>query len=315
MVILAGNPVYSAQKTDISKITYKNKTYPLYPKTLQEPPGIPSPFTTNTGMEMVIGCRKDGKYHLFPITVENNGTLNYKKQQYGKGRQLEKDSLDFPALAKTGLHDEAELNRTRTITGKPVSEITNIGRPMQYSRAGFMSENENILSILTEDNRTVKQLKSTHPEMARPLFHVWNIILQGIKQDIWFYEEMELPTVSLILKELLKRNENGLAASLKPEERLVVACVHHSMLLASILRHQGIPVRIRAGHAKYIGGRKGIRVTHAICEVWDKEKSRWILGDPDRNRINFPRHEFEFAHEIWTRLRYTTTAGQTDFTI
>ena len=78
MVILAGNPVYSAQKTDISKIIYKNKTYPLYPKTLQEPPGIPSPFTTNTGMEMVIGCRKDGKYHLFPITVENNGTLNYR---------------------------------------------------------------------------------------------------------------------------------------------------------------------------------------------------------------------------------------------
>jgi len=117
------------------------------------------------------------------------------------------------------------------------------------------------------------------------------------------YEDMELPTVSLMLKELLKRNENGLAASRKPEERLVVACVHHSMLLASILRHQGIPVRIRAGHAKYIGGRKGIRVTHAICEVWDKEKSRWILGDPDRNRINFPRKEFEFAYQTWALLR------------
>jgi len=117
------------------------------------------------------------------------------------------------------------------------------------------------------------------------------------------YEDQELPTVSLMLKELIKRNENGLVASRKPEEKLVVACVHHSMLLASILRYQGIPARIRAGYAKYIGGQKGIRVTHAICEVWDKEDSEWILVDPDRQRINFPRHEFEFAYETWNHLR------------
>jgi hypothetical protein len=171
--------------------TNKNN-YSFYPKTLQDLPDIPSPFTTDSGTDIVIGCRKDGRYYLFPVTVENKGTLNYKKQQYSKGRQLSVDSTDFPILAKTGLHDEAELNRTRTITGKPISEITNIGRPMQYSRAGFMSESEDILSILTKDNRLVKQLESTHLEMAKPLFHVWNIVLQGIKQDIWLYEEMEL---------------------------------------------------------------------------------------------------------------------------
>jgi len=117
------------------------------------------------------------------------------------------------------------------------------------------------------------------------------------------YEDSELPTVSLMLKELLKRNADGLIPSRKPEERLVVACVHHSMLLASILRYQGIPVRIRAGYAKYIGGQKGIRVTHAVCEVWDEEGSEWILVDPDRQRINFPRNEFEFSYETWNRLR------------
>jgi hypothetical protein len=192
MVFQAGNPVHFAQKMDTPKVIYKNKTYPLYPETLQELPVIPSPFTTNKGLEIVISCRKDGEYHLFFVTMENKGSLNYKKYQYDKGRQLEKNYLDFPALAKTGLHDEAELNQTRTITGKPVSEITNIGRPMHYSRAGFMSENEDILSVLIKDNRIVKQLRLTHPEMAKPLFHVWNIVLQGIQQDIWLYEEMEL---------------------------------------------------------------------------------------------------------------------------
>ena len=117
------------------------------------------------------------------------------------------------------------------------------------------------------------------------------------------YEDREFPTVSLMLKELLNRNGMGLVESRKPGERLVVACVHHSMLLASILRFRGVPVRIRAGYAKYIGGRNDIRVTHAICEVWDDEYSKWILVDPDRQRINFPRYEFEFSYETWNRLR------------
>jgi len=116
-------------------------------------------------------------------------------------------------------------------------------------------------------------------------------------------EDRQLPTVSLMLKKLLERNENGLVATRKPEERLVVACVHHCMLLTSILRSRGTPVRIRAGFAKYIGGRKGIRVTHTICEVWDEKDNRWILVDPDRQKIDFPYHEFAFAHETWIHLR------------
>lgn len=117
------------------------------------------------------------------------------------------------------------------------------------------------------------------------------------------FEDRDFPTVSLMLQELLIRNENGLNVTRKPEHRLVVACVHHSMLLASILRHRGIPVRIRAGFAKYIGDRRDLRVSHVVCEVWDQEHTKWILIDPDRQRVNFLRNEFEFAHETWAYLR------------
>jgi len=120
------------------------------------------------------------------------------------------------------------------------------------------------------------------------------------------FEDHDFPTVSLMLGELLKRNENGLKAERKPEQRLVVACVHHSMLLASILRHHGIPVRIRAGFAKYIGERKDVKVTHVICEIWDQEHRRWILVDPDRQKVNFSRSEFEFSYETWNHLRNNT---------
>ena len=117
------------------------------------------------------------------------------------------------------------------------------------------------------------------------------------------YEDRAIPSVSQMLAELVNRDENGLASSRRPEDRLVVACVHHSMLLASILRHRGIPVRIRAGYAKYIGDDDNIRVSHVVCEVWDRKRNEWFLVDPDRRRVDFPRHQFEFAHETWERLK------------
>ena len=107
----------------------------------------------------------------------------------------------------------------------------------------------------------------------------------------------------IMLQELLIRDKNGLVLSRQPEDRLVVACAHHSLLLASILRYKGIPARLRAGYAKYIGDDHRIRVAHVICEVWDKQSNKWELIDPDRHKINFNRQEFEFASETWEKVR------------
>jgi len=46
-----------------------------------------------------------------------------------------------------------------------------------------------------------------------------------------------------------------------------------------------------------------VRVPHVVCEVWDNKHNRWILVDPDRQKTDFPRHEFEFAYETWSNLR------------
>jgi hypothetical protein len=117
------------------------------------------------------------------------------------------------------------------------------------------------------------------------------------------YEDRAIPSVSQMLAELLTRDKNGLLPTRQPEDRLVVACVHHSLLLASILRYRGIPIRIRAGYAKYIGDDNNVRVSHVVCEVWDNERNVWFLVDPDRNKVDFKRQEFEFAFESWRLLR------------
>ena len=187
-----------AQETKTIQFSYQQITYPLYPSTLDTCPDIPSPLITYEGMEIVIGFRKmNNTFTIIPVTVENGDSLNYKNNQWGKGQQLEVDERDFPTLAKTGLHSDAELDQTKTITGRSVAEITEDGHPERSSYAGFMAHDEDIIAVLKGDNRLVMKLGLTHPQLAKPLFHLWNIIqkhdeqmrllhrpLQGIN---WFY--------------------------------------------------------------------------------------------------------------------------------
>jgi len=177
-------PAFSfCQQIKSNQITYDHHTYLLYPNLLEELPPIPSPLITKDNTVFVICLTHDDKYSIVPVTVENGEPLNYKNNQWwGKGRQLDVDVSDFPTLAKRGLHSEKELDQTKTITGKSILEITKNGRPNQYSGAGFMGQNENIISVLKGDNRLVNQLGLIHPQLAEPLFHVFNIILT-VKKD------------------------------------------------------------------------------------------------------------------------------------
>jgi hypothetical protein len=172
-----------SEEIEPPQIKHDGIDYPLFPQTFDKIPELPSPLTTKDGTEIVLCITNDIKYTLIPVNVENGGPLNYKNNQwYGKGRQLKVDSSDFPTLAATGLHSETELNQTKSITGKSISEITRIGRPEEYSGAGFMSYNEDIISVLKGDNKLVDKLGMTHPQIAKPLFHVFNVIL-ALKKD------------------------------------------------------------------------------------------------------------------------------------
>jgi len=176
------------QVNDSTQISYNQQEFYLYPQTLEELPVIPSPYTIKDGTEIVLACTKDKKYALIPVTVENGTPLHYSirvKSVLGKDRQLQVDSGDFPTLAKTGIHSESELAGKEMITGFPVSLITYIGRPGRFSYAGFMANDEDIISVLKGDNRLVTTLGLTHPQMAKPLFQVWNIILKEIELGKW----------------------------------------------------------------------------------------------------------------------------------
>ena len=48
-------------------------------------------------------------------------------------------------------------------------------RPGGSSGAGFMDHQEDIISVLKGDNRLVKKMGMIHPQLAKPLYHLWNI--------------------------------------------------------------------------------------------------------------------------------------------
>jgi hypothetical protein len=147
----------------------------FFPHTSDKCPELPSPYTTEGGTEIVVAHTNNNKFTLIPVTVKKGESLGYRENEWDKIRILEVDAEDFPALARTGLHSEIELDFTRRITGRSIAEITDSGRPGGSSGEGFMSQEEDIISVLKGDNRLVKKLGLIHPQLAEPLFHVWNI--------------------------------------------------------------------------------------------------------------------------------------------
>jgi len=122
------------------------------------------------------------------------------------------------------------------------------------------------------------------------------------------FEDPYYPTVQAMLERLLHYDQRGFTPERRPVDRLIVACYNHALLLTSILRQRGIPVRIRAGFARYFEKKAGVRFGHAICEVWDNKEKRWMLVDPDRQFVDFSWNRFESSASAWERLR----AGKAD---
>jgi len=176
-------PVTPSEATP-SQTSHQLTPHPLYPNELDKQPSIPSPYLTEKGEEILTAILKNGKYVFIPVTVENGKPLHYSHRVpsvYGKDHQLHINKGDFPTLGRTGLHSEAELDGKSMIAGVPVDVITYIGRPKRFSGEGFMAEDENIISVLKGDNNLVRKLGLTHPKMAKPLFHVWNMMLKEIE--------------------------------------------------------------------------------------------------------------------------------------
>jgi hypothetical protein len=148
----------------------------LYPAENTDTVDLPSPFLTPDGREFVVALTSEGGYAIIPVTLSNERRICH---------QLIVDSLDFPSLATTGLHEEQQLVRLDSVTGRSLTEITALAQPGSLSTSGFLAAGEDIRSVLIADNRVVKKMQLNHPVLAKSLFHVLNLMDEDLKLDRW----------------------------------------------------------------------------------------------------------------------------------
>jgi hypothetical protein len=170
----------------------------------------------------------------------------------------------------------------------------------QYSIYTNPGEYEPLYSNLSDSLPALCKLikaQMIHPIADLPQYR--NLIPQDRS-----YEDLKYPTVRTILAGLKHYNSDGLTFDRKPADRLVVSCRYHAILLASILKYKGIPVRVRYGFATYLY--PGHHIYHVICEVWNNNEKRWMLVDPDRQTIDIPSQQFQFPGDAWLKYQEGT---------
>jgi len=114
-------------------------------------------------------------------------------------------------------------------------------------------------------------------------------LVQGVTIHVFWAEGYGLNVPSERMSELqLRSMERRLARTMEldasplteprpMEKKLLGNCRDHSLLLVSLLRHQGIPARARCGFGTYF--MPGHFEDHWVVEYWNQEQSRWVFVD------------------------------------
>ena len=124
-------------------------------------------------------------------------------------------------------------------------------------------------------------------------------------------KEVDLRYADAMFGRLLEMGSPKLSRDRPPEERLPGCCRDYAVLFVSMARRKGIPARVRVGYATYF--KPGWNLDHVIAEVWDSERKRWRLVEPEITNavaarvgfdpLNVPRDQFLTGPLAWIAAR------------
>jgi hypothetical protein len=112
--------------------------------------------------------------------------------------------------------------------------------------------------------------------------------------------EVDLRYTSAILERVQALHPRPLAVARTRNRKVVGCCRDAALLLCSMMRHKGIPARMRVGFATYIRvglGLKPLKLDHAVTEYWDA--GRWKLVDAEQDDALIKHNQLDFdVHDI-----------------
>ena len=160
-------------------------------------------------------------------------------------------------------------------------------------------------------------LPSSIPDLCKLVqgttIHVFWAERYGISLSPERQAEVQLRSLERRLKRMVELDPRPLTEKRLLDRKVVGNCRDFSLLLVSILRHQGVPARARCGFGAYFLPEQ--YEDHWVCEYWNTVQGRWVLVDPqldafqcDVLKISFdpldvPRDQFIAGGKAWQMCR------------
>jgi len=179
-----------------------------------------------------------------------------------------------------------------------------------YTAYGIMTDPGEHVSLYQD-------LPSEIPKLCKVvqgvMIHVFHAHRHGVRLSDERRKEVQIRRVEDMLARIKELDERPVIFERDADRRVVGNCRDFSLLLCSLLRHEGIPARARCGFSRYFT--RGRYEDHWICEFWNAEEDRWVQVDAqldDLQREAFaiefdpydvPRNEFLPAGEVWRLCR------------
>lgn len=98
-------------------------------------------------------------------------------------------------------------------------------------------------------------------------------------------QEIYLRTIPEMVARLVQMDERALTVTRPQTHRLVSICRDFAVLLVTMLRHKGVPARLRIGFAGYFRGEQLPFWDHRLAEYWDEKQGRWVLVDAQIDEV------------------------------
>jgi hypothetical protein len=145
------------------------------------------------------------------------------------------------------------------------------------------------------------------------VLHIFWAQQYGVKLTDERKSEVQIRRVEPKLDRILQMDPRPFSAARQPELRLTGNCRDFSVLLAALLKIQGIPARARCGFGTYFI--PGHYEDHWMTEYWLESESRWVQVDAQLdalqkqamgisfNSLDMPHGQFVLAGEAWQMCR------------
>ncbi len=179
-----------------------------------------------------------------------------------------------------------------------------------FSQQGRMSDPGTYVSLYEDLPTSISDLVKLVQGVT---IHVFWTERYGFKAPPERMDELQLRSMEWRLGQTRVLDPRPLTEARPLDKKLLGNCRDHSLLLASLLRHQGIPARARCGFGAYF--MPNHFEDHWVAEYWNKEESRWVLVDTqldelqrevlkiDFDTLDVPRDQFIVGGKAWQMCR------------